>query len=241
MLSNNNIELLIEGAKEYSISLSEEQANKFSQYASLLIEWNEKINLTAITDQEGIVTKHFLDSLSIMPFISQDVKLLIDVGTGAGFPGIPVNIVKEEIKITLLDSLEKRLKFLQEVSNVLQLNGVSMIHGRAEDFGVNKNYREKYDVATARAVANLPVLLEYCLPFVKVGGIFIAMKGSDVKEEVNNSKKALDILGGQVEQVKQFILPNSDNERNMVIIRKYRQTPTNYPRKSGKPTRDPIK
>ena len=161
MLSNNNIELLIEGAKEYSISLSEEQANKFSQYASLLIEWNEKINLTAITDQEGIVTKHFLDSLSIMPFISQDVKLLIDVGTGAGFPGIPVNIVKEEIKITLLDSLEKRLKFLQEVSNVLQLNGVSMIHGRAEDFGVNKNYREKYDVATARAVANLPVLLEY--------------------------------------------------------------------------------
>ena len=241
MLSDKNIELLIEGAKEYGIALSGEQADKFSQYARLLKEWNEKINLTAITNPEGIVTKHFLDSLSIIPFIPQGAKFLIDVGTGAGFPGIPVSILKKEIKVTLLDSLEKRLKFLQEVSNALELKGLKMIHGRAEDYGVNKDYREKFDVATARAVANLPVLLEYCLPFVKTGGLFIAMKGPDIKDEVKDSKKALDILGGKVEEIKQFTLPESDMERSVVIIRKLRHTPTSYPRKSGKPTRDPIK
>ena len=220
MLNDKNIELLIKGAKEYNIILSEAQVDKFSKYASLLVEWNEKINLSKV--------------------FKSSVKSLIDVGTGAGFPGLPINIVKEDIKVTLFDSLQKRLKFLKEVSIALELKNIKMVHGRAEDFGINKMYREKFDIATARAVANLPVLLEYCLPFVKVGGIFIAMKGPDIKDEIINSKKALDVLGGKIEEVKQFVLPGSDNERNIVIVRKYRQTPTNFPRKSGKPTKAPI-
>lgn len=240
MLSEKYIELLIEGSKEYSIELSHEQASKFSQYAELLVKWNENINLTAITDEEDIVIKHFLDSLSINPYIPEGPKTLIDVGTGAGFPGIPIKIIREDFKITLLDSLEKRVKFLNEVCNALNLKDIISTHGRAEDFGVDKKYREQFDIVTARAVANLPVLLEYCLPFAKVGGMFIAMKGPDVKEELKDAKKALDILGGQVEEIKSFILPNSDNERNVIIIRKCRHTPTNYPRKSGKPTKQPI-
>jgi 16S rRNA (guanine527-N7)-methyltransferase len=241
MLSEKNIELLKEGAKEYSVILSNEQTDKFSQYARLLVEWNEKINLTAITDPEGIVIKHFLDSLSIAEFIPDETKTLIDVGTGAGFPGIPLKIIRENLKVTLLDSLEKRVKFLNEICNNLKLKDIFSVHGRAEDFGVNKNYRERFDSVTARAVANLPVLLEYCLPFVKIGGMFIAMKGPDGKEELKESQKALDILGGEVMDAKIFTLPNSDIERYVILIKKCRHTPTNYPRKSGKPTKQPIK
>lgn len=241
MLSEKNIELLKEGAKEYSISLSSMQIDKFSQYARLLAEWNEKINLTAITDPEGIVIKHFLDSLSIAQFIPDETKTLIDVGTGAGFPGIPLKIVKENLKVTLLDSLDKRVRFLNEISNNLILKDIVSVHGRAEDFGVDKKYRERFDFVTARAVANLPVLLEYCLPFVNIGGMFIAMKGPDAKKELKESHKALDILGGEIEDVKFFTLPNSDIERYVILIKKCRHTPTNYPRKSGKPTKQPIK
>ena len=158
MLSEKNIELLKEGAKEYSVILSNEQTDKFSQYARLLVEWNEKINLTAITDPEGIVIKHFLDSLSIAEFIPDETKTLIDVGTGAGFPGIPLKIIRENLKVTLLDSLEKRVKFLNEICNNLKLKDIFSVHGRAEDFGVNKNYRERFDFVTARAVANLVLL-----------------------------------------------------------------------------------
>ena len=241
MLSEKNRELLKEGAKEYSISLSSMQIDKFSQYARLLAEWNEKINLTAITDPEGVVIKHFLDSLSIAQFIPDETKTLIDVGTGAGFPGIPLKIVKENLKVTLLDSLDKRVRFLNEISNNLILKDIVSVHGRAEDFGVDKKYRERFDFVTARAVANLPVLLEYCLPFVNIGGMFIAMKGPDAKEELKESHKALDILGGEIEDVKFFTLPNSDIERYVILIKKCRHTPTNYPRKSGKPTKQPIK
>ncbi len=241
MLSEKNRELLKEGAKEYSISLSSMQIDKFSQYARLLAEWNEKINLTAITDPEGIVIKHFLDSLSIAQFIPDETKTLIDVGTGAGFPGIPLKIVKENLKVTLLDSLDKRVRFLNEISNNLILKDIVSVHGRAEDFGVDKKYRERFDFVTARAVANLPVLLEYCLPFVNIGGMFIAMKGPDAKKELKESHKALDILGGEIEDVKFFTLPNSDIERYVILIKKCRHTPTNYPRKSGKPTKQPIK
>lgn len=241
MLSEKNIELLKEGAKEYSISLSSMQIDKFSQYARLLAEWNEKINLTAITDPEGVVIKHFLDSLSIAQFIPDETKTLIDVGTGAGFPGIPLKIVKENLKVTLLDSLDKRVRFLNEISNNLILKDIVSVHGRAEDFGVDKKYRERFDFVTARAVANLPVLLEYCLPFVNIGGMFIAMKGPDAKKELKESHKALDILGGEIEDVKFFTLPNSDIERYVILIKKCRHTPTNYPRKSGKPTKQPIK
>lgn len=241
MLSEKNKELLTEGAKEYSVILSNEQINKFSQYARLLVEWNEKMNLTAITDPEGIVIKHFLDSLSIAEFIPDETKTLIDVGTGAGFPGIPLKVIRENLKVTLLDSLEKRVKFLNEICNNLMLKEILSVHGRAEDFGVDKNYRERFDFVTARAVANLPVLLEYCLPFVRIGGMFLAMKGPDAKEELIESQKALNILGGEVKDVKFFTLPHSDIERYVILIKKCRHTPTNYPRKSGKPTKQPIK
>lgn len=241
MLNEKYIKLLKNDAIKFGISLSVRQEEMFSLYAELLVEWNEKINLTAITDEEGIVIKHFLDSISIMPSISAETKCLIDVGTGAGFPGIPIKIVKDKIKVTLLDSLEKRVKFLDEVSQRLGLKDIYSVHGRAEDFGSDKKYREQFDIATARAVASLPVLLEYCLPFVKVGGLFIAMKGPDAQNEIKDSEKALDVLGGEIMEVKEFTLPHSDNERSIIIIKKCRHTPTSYPRKSGKPTKQPIK
>ncbi len=233
------IELLIDGAKEFNISLNEEQLNNFFKYKSILKEWNEKINLTAIEDDKDVIIKHFIDSLSIMPFIKDDGLSLIDVGTGAGFPGIPVKIARESIEVTLLDSLEKRVKFLNEVIKENALRGIKALHGRAEEMGVLTEYREKYDICTARAVSNLPVLIEYCLPFVKVGGCFIAMKGSSI-EEISNSKKALDIIGGKIEEVREFNLPFTDSIRNIIIIRKFRQTPTRYPRKAGKPSKEPL-
>lgn len=241
MLSEYYSDLLKKGSKDLGILLTEDQMKKFSLYAGLLVEWNEKINLTAITDPEGIVIKHFLDSLSIAQYIPHKADTLIDVGTGAGFPGIPMKLVMGNLRVTLLDSLDKRVKFLNEVCNSLTLKDILSVHGRAEDFGIDKNYRERFDIVTARAVANLPVLLEYCLPFVNIGGLFIAMKGPDAEEELKGSQKALDILGGEIDAVKTFTLPNSNMERCVIIIKKCRQTPTNYPRKSGKPTKQPIK
>ena len=241
MLSEQNLSLLKESAEYYGLSVTPGQLEKFSKYAELLTEWNEKINLTAIIDPEGIVIKHFSDSLSIMPLIPREAKTFIDIGTGAGFPGIPLKIMQDHLKVTLLDSLGKRVKFLNEVCEKLSLKGIESFHGRAEDYGTDKNYREKYDVASARAVASLPVLLEYCLPFVKVGGLFIGMKGPDAKDEINESKKALQVLGGELLEVKNFNLPNSDYERYVVLVKKCRHTPPSYPRKSGKPTKMPIK
>lgn len=232
-------QLLVEGASSFGVSLDEGQVDKFFTYGNTLKEWNKKMNLTAIEDDREIILKHFIDSISICPIIKDENLTLIDVGTGAGFPGIPVKIVFPNIKIRLLDSLEKRTKFLEEVINRLSLNEISAVHSRAEDKGIASDYRERYDISTARAVANLPVLLEYCLPFVKVGGLFIAMKGSNT-EEIDNSKKALDILGGKIEDILEFNLPFSDIKRNVVVIKKCRQTPTKYPRKSGKPSKDPL-
>lgn len=241
MLNKYYSEVLKEGSKDFGLLFTDEQIEKFSMYADLLVEWNEKVNLTAITDPEGIVIMHFLDSLSIVPFIPGEAKNLIDIGTGAGFPGIPLKIILGHLEVTLLDSLDKRVKFLNEICNSLALKNIMSVHGRAEDFGINKDYRERFDIVTARAVANLPVLLEYCLPFVKTGGLFIAMKGPDAEAELKESQKALDILGGEVKTLKKFTLPHSDIERCAIIIKKCRQTPTNYPRKSGKPTKQPIK
>jgi len=232
--------MLSDGSKEFGIDLTQEQLDKFSKYAGLLVEWNEKMNLTAITDEEGIVIKHFLDSLSLFIALPEKANSLIDVGTGAGFPGIPVKIVRDNMNVTLLDSLEKRIKFLNEVCSALSLNDIKAVHGRAEDFGIDKKYRESFEAATARGVAPLPVLLEYCLPFVKVGGYFLAMKGPDAMNEIKESKNALDVLGGEVLEAKKFKLPFSDIERCIVIVRKYRHTPQIYPRKSGKPTKNPL-
>lgn len=225
--------------KEISIEFSNIQIERFYKYMNLLIEWNEKINLTAITEPKEIIIKHFIDSLTVL----KDIKgknTLVDVGTGAGFPGIPLKIMDEEIKITLLDSLNKRINFLNEVINKLDLKNIETIHSRVEDAGKNKKYRERFDIATARAVANLATLSEYMLPLVKVGGKSICMKGSEVSEELQNSKKAISILGGEIENIDNFQLPKSDMMRNIVIIKKVKNTPNKYPRKPGTPSKEPI-
>lgn len=232
-------DLLKAGAGEYQAVLDESQLENFFKYKDILKEWNAKINLTAIEDDKEIIIKHFIDSLSILPYLENSDKTLIDIGTGAGFPGIPVKIAYKNINITLLDSLDKRIKFLDEVIQKLGLSGIKTFHGRAEDYGMKKEHRETYDVVVARAVAALPVLLEYCLPFVKTGGIFIAMKGSNL-EEVGNSSKALKTLGGEVMDIKEIALPFSDMKRNIISVRKLRQTPTRYPRRAGKPSKEPL-
>ena len=219
--------------------LNVSQKNKFNKYLELLQEWNNKINLTAITEKEEIELKHFYDSLTISKYIKSESSL-IDVGTGAGFPGIPLKIKDESIKLTLLDSLNKRLIFLEEVEKKLELKNVVNIHGRAEDYGKDKKYREKYDYATSRAVARLSVLVEYLLPFVKVGGYCICMKGPNIEEEIKDAEKAIRVLGGEIEKIDNFKLENDENERNIIIIKKIKNTPKQYPRKAGIPTKEPI-
>ncbi|MBO5141867.1 MAG: 16S rRNA (guanine(527)-N(7))-methyltransferase RsmG [Clostridia bacterium] len=232
----NNLKLL---AEQININLSDEKLEKFFQYKEMLKEWNEKINLTAIIEDEEIILKHFIDSLTIEKYIGEKVSL-IDVGTGAGFPGIPLKIVRNDLKVTLMDSLNKRLIFLDNVCKNLELNDIKTVHGRAEDIGKDIKYREKFDIATARAVANMSVLLEYCLPFVKVGGLFICMKGNNI-EEVDEAEKALIKLGGKIEKIEKMYLPGTDIERNIIIVRKIKNTPKEYPRKAGVPSKNPIK
>ena len=221
------------------INLSEIQLKQFYNYINLLIEWNEKINLTAITEPDEVILKHFVDSLTIAKYIPDGTKI-VDVGTGAGFPGIPLKIYRQDIEITLLDSLQKRINFLNEVIRELNLEKIETVHSRVEDFGKDKMYREKFDIATSRAVANLSTLSEYLLPLVKVGGKVISMKGSLIEEELEHSKNAIKILGGKVEKVDEFDLPNSDISRNIVLINKIKETPNKYPRKAGEPSKKPL-
>lgn len=223
--------------------LEDSTADKFCRYADLLVEWNEKINLTAITDAYGIECKHFLDSC--LPFsmfaIPQGCRI-IDVGTGAGFPGIPVKLMRPDIKLTLLDSLNKRLRFLSEVSASLGLYA-DLVHGRAEELGMTSSesgMRESFDLATARAVASLPVLCEYCLPFVKHGGYFAALKGAGAQAELEDSKRAVELLGGSLEKVCEYSLPNGDG-RTLILIKKVRRTPSEYPRSKGRMNKKPLK
>jgi len=230
--------MLAEGASMFGVSLDEKQIEAFFSYKDMLSVWNQKMNLTAIEDDRQVIIKHFIDSLSIMPFI-KEAETLVDVGTGAGFPGIPLKIARPKLSVLLMDSLGKRVVFLDEVISSLNLRGIKALHSRAEDAGINPEYRESFDAAAARAVASLPVLLEYCLPLVKLGGVFIAMKGSD-PSETEQSKKALDVLGGEIEDIKEFTLPFSNIKRNVIVVRKFRQTPTKYPRKAGKPTKEPL-
>ncbi len=239
------LRILSEGTEHFGKQLTEQQLGQFEAYMELLKEWNQKMNLTAIEDDREIIVKHFIDSMSILPYIKEEKQKVIDIGTGAGFPGIPLKIAYPMLEVTLLDSLDKRIRFLNEVIGATNISGqkeiseIKAVHGRAEDFGMNPMYREKYDIAVARAVANLPVLLEYCLPFVKTNGVFIAMKGSNT-EEIDNSSKALDILGGKIEKIEKIVLPSTNIERNIVVVRKFRQTPTKYPRKAGKPSKEPL-
>lgn len=230
---------LKELSNKINVDLDDDKISKFILYKNLLQEWNEKINLTAITEDSEIIIKHFIDSLTVIKYIPENASI-IDVGTGAGFPGIPIKITKEDTIITLLDSLNKRLIYLNEVIEKCNLKDISTVHGRAEDFGNNEEYREKYDIAIARAVANLATLTELCLPFVKVGGNFIAMKGSSI-EEIEDAKKAIEILGGEIENIDKFMLPETDMERNIVIIKKVKNTPKQYPRRAGIPANKPIK
>lgn len=232
-------EKMIINVDKLGIELTEIQVKQFYNYMNLLIEWNQKINLTTIIEPEEIILKHFVDSLTISKYIPLGTKL-IDVGTGAGFPGIPLKIVRQDIDITLLDSLQKRINFLDIVISELKLEKIVTIHSRVEDFGKNKKYREKYDIATSRAVANLSTLSEYLLPLVKVGGKVVSMKGSLIEDELENSKTAIKILGGQIEKVDEFELPDTDIKRNVVLINKIENTPNKYPRKAGEPSKKPL-
>lgn len=226
-------------AKEIDIEFNEEQIEKFYKYMQLLLEWNEKINLTAITNPKEIILKHFIDSLTILKYIKKGANV-IDVGTGAGFPGIPLKILRDDINLTLLDSLNKRINFLKLVIDELKLKNVDTIHGRAEEIGKNKRYRESFDISFSRAVANLSTLSEYLIPLVKIGGISISMKGSEIKEEIEKSKKAITLLGGNINKIDFFELPQSDIKRNLIIIEKERSTPAKFPRKPGLPSKEPI-
>ncbi len=231
--------MLSDGAEKLGTHLTDTQTEQFLKYAELLVEWNNNINLTAITDDEGIVTKHFLDSLT--PLLTDKITgSVIDVGTGAGFPGIPLKIARPNISLTLLDSLNKRINFLQTVCSELELDGVTFIHSRAEDGGRNKQLREKFDVCVSRAVANLAVLSELCLPFVKVGGVFLALKGPLADTEIESGKKAVALLGGEIVGVSAFDIPFTDLNHKIIMIKKVRHTPTQYPRKAGIPSKKPI-
>lgn len=226
-------------AKQIEIMLDKKQIEQFYQYMQILLEWNEKINLTAITKPEEIILKHFIDSITIAKYIQKNAKI-VDVGTGAGFPGMPLKIIREDIEVTLLDSLNKRIYFLEEVIKQLKLKEIEAIHARVEEFGKNEKYRETFDYATSRAVANLATLSEYVVPLVKMKGMCLCMKGANVKEEIGESQKAITILGGKIEKIEEFHLPESDIKRHIVLIRKIKPTPSKYPRKPGTPSKEPI-
>ncbi len=223
-----------------NISLNKEQILKFYKYMNILIEWNRKLNLTAIIDPEDIIVKHFIDSLTISKYIGENSKL-IDVGTGAGFPGIPLKIYREDLKVTLLDSLNKRINFLDFVIDELELKKIESIHGRAEENAHKLEYREKFDVVTSRAVANMATLSEYLIPYLRDNGIVLAMKGSTIHEELENADVAIRMLGGRVKSVEEFNLPDTEIKRNIVIIEKIRKTPNKYPRKPGTPLKEPLR
>ena len=234
------MELLKTSAEKMGIELSQNQLEKFDLYKKLLLEWNEKMNLTAITDDEGIAIKHFADSISVLPLIENKNASLIDVGTGAGFPGIPLKIANDGFKVTLLDSLNKRITFLEEVKKELGITNLECIHSRAEDGGRNTDLREKFDYCVSRAVARLSVLSEYCMPFVAVGGYFISLKGPDAAEELTEAQKAISVLGGKVEKVVEITIPESDLKHCAVVIKKIKSTPKAYPRKAGTAAKKPL-
>lgn len=234
-------ELLVNGAKQLGIDLSNNQVEQFMKYKELLQEWNQKMNLTAITEDEEVITKHFLDCMTINKAIEMNSqKTVIDIGTGAGFPGLVIKIAFPHLKVTLVDALKKRLNFLEVVINELGLTEIECIHSRAEDLGKNKIYREGYDICASRAVANLAVLSEYTLPFVKVEGYLIALKGQKLDDELEQGRTAIEILGGELEEVVHTGVPFTDLDHKIAKIKKIKPTATKYPRKAGEPTKSPL-
>ncbi|MGN0950657.1 MAG: 16S rRNA (guanine(527)-N(7))-methyltransferase RsmG [Mitsuokella sp.] len=228
-------------AAGYGLTLSEEQLRQFTRYYELLIEWNEKMNLTAITEEHEVAVKHMVDSLTAYDTsLFQDGVSVIDVGTGAGFPGLPLKIFCPGIKLTLMDSLNKRVKFLQTVVTELGLQNVECVHARAEEGARNQKYREQFDIAVSRAVARLPILCEYCLPFIKKGGHFLALKGRAYAEEAEEAKKAIKVMGGSHTEVREVHLPDLEDKRAIIIVTKTMPTPKAYPRKAGTPAKNPL-
>ncbi|RWZ54735.1 16S rRNA (guanine(527)-N(7))-methyltransferase RsmG [Halobacillus fulvus] len=231
----------LQALKENGIELNEKQQHQFERYFEILVEWNEKMNLTAITDQEGVYLKHFYDSLTAAFYHDFTKPLNIcDVGAGAGFPSLPLKIAFPHLKVTIVDSLKKRITFLNHLAHELELDDVAFYHDRAENFGKNAKFREHYDLVMARAVARMSVLSELCLPLTAKGGHFMAMKGPNLKEEMEDANVAIQTVGGEVKDIFTFQLPEEDSERNIAIIEKRRKTPKKYPRKAGTPNKSPI-
>ena len=232
-------ELLTAGLRELGVAECPSAADNLLRYSEILREKNKVMNLTAITDPTEIVTRHFLDCAALAPYMPQDGRVL-DVGTGAGFPGIPLKIAFPEVEVVLLDSLNKRVKFLNEVIGQLGLSKITAVHGRAEDFARQKDYREQFDLVVSRAVANLSSLSEYCLPYVKVGGRFVSYKSGKLNEELTAAQKAIQVLGGEAKEPVYFQLTGTEDERSFVCIEKVKATPKKYPRKAGTPAKEPI-
>ncbi len=239
---NYDVTLLEQGCQDIGIMLTDEQKNQFLEYYEILVKWNKVMNLTAITEYSEVLVKHFVDSLSIARTIDMNkVYSVIDVGTGAGFPGIPLKIAFPHLQITLLDSLKKRVGFLSEVIEQLHLNQIRAIHGRAEEYARQKEHRENYDLCVSRAVANLSTLSEYCLPYVKLNGMFVPYKSGKIQDELQEAARALRLLGGRVENVYKFNLADTNMSRSLVVVKKEKETPKKYPRKAGLPSKEPLK
>lgn len=238
----DEIEILFtQSASKLGIKITEDQLGRFERYFKLLVEWNKKMNLTGITEKAAVYEKHFYDSLTLIHAVQfKDCRLMVDIGSGAGFPSIPLAIVFPHLKVTIIDSLSKRIRFLEEVTAQLGLNNVRCLHSRAEDAARLKEHRDQYDLATARAVARLAVLNEFCLPFVRSEGTFVAMKGADIGVELEESRFSLSKLNGKLEQVVPLTLPSEGAERHLVVIRKSGVTPNAYPRKAGLPLKQPL-
>lgn len=236
-----NLSVLDQGCREMGIVLNGEQRQQFVDFYEYLVEKNKVMNLTGITEFQEVLVKHFLDSLACVKAVDiKKVKRIMDVGTGAGFPGVPLKIAFPHLEACLLDSLKKRVNFLEETFDILKLTDITAVHGRAEEYARNKAYRESFDLCVSRAVSNLATLSEYCLPYVKVGGSFISYKSGTVQEEAEQAEKAVKILGGKIKDVVYFSLPDSEIQRSLVVIEKVKSTPGKYPRKAGTPLKEPL-
>ena len=234
------MELLRKCLARWNIDIDDTKLDMFEEYYKLLISWNDKINLTSVTKKDDVIIKHFTDSLALLNYLDISGKNIIDIGTGAGFPGIPLKIMCPSCNIVLLDSLNKRVSFLDKVINTLGLSGIHAVHGRAEELAFDIDYRERFDLAVSRAVADLRVLAEYCLPFVDLSGLFISYKGGNIEEELSGSIHSISILGGSFDRIEKFLLPATDIERSFVFISKIQNTSDRFPRKAGRPLKKPL-